>query len=293
MIDYKLLKENNINPKYFKKVKSATLVNNEYVLKENKGNNKVFSYLDARGFNYYPSNKVLSDKYVLYEYLKDYNISDDERAIELINLVSLLHSKTTRYNSISIDDYKKIYEDIDNKINKLYSYYSDLNELIEQEIYMSPSNYLLVRNISKIYSSLNYCKNELDNWYELVKESKKQRVALIHNNLSLDHLIRNENSYLISWDKSKLDNPIYDLYNFYKNNYEKIEFSSLLEIYQKRYPLKQNELKLFFILISLPDKIEFTNNDFNNCKLVDKMLDYLYKTDSIISPYYPKNEEEE
>lgn len=293
MIDYKLLKENNINPKYFKKVKSATLVNNEYVLKENKGNNKVFSYLDARNFNYYPSNKVLSDKYVLYEYLKDYNISDDERAIELINLVSLLHSKTTRYNSISIDDYKKIYEDIDSKIDKLYSYYSDLNELIEQEIYMSPSNYLLVRNISKIYSSLNYCKNELDNWYELVKESKKERVALIHNNLSLDHLIRNENSYLISWDKSKFDNPIYDLYNFYKNNYEKIEFSSLLEIYQKRYPLKQNELKLFFILISLPDKIEFTNNDYNNCKLVDKMLDYLYKTDSIISPYYPKNEEEE
>ncbi len=293
MIDYKLLKENNINPKYFKKVKSAILVNNEYVLKENKGNNKVFSYLDARNFNYYPSNKVLSDKYVLYEYLKDYNISDDERAIELINLVSLLHSKTTRYNSVSIDDYKKIYEDIDNKIDKLYSYYSDLNELIEQEIYMSPSNYLLVRNISKIYSSLNYCKNELDNWYELVKDNKKERVALIHNNLSLDHLIRNENSYLISWDKSKFDNPIYDLYNFYKNNYEKIEFSSLLEIYQKRYPLKQNELKLFFILISLPDKIEFTNNDFNNCKLVDKMLDYLYKTDSIISPYYPKNEEEE
>ena len=293
MIDYKLLKENNINPKYFKKIKSAILINNEYVLKFNKNNNEIFSYLSARGFNYYPSNKVLSDKYVLYEYLKDYNISGDERAIELINLVSLLHSKTTRYNSVSIDDYKKIYEEIDNKIDKLYSYYSDLNELIEQEIYMSPSNYLLVRNISKVYSSLNYCKNELDNWYELVKESKKQRVVLIHNNLSLDHLIRNENSYLISWDKAKFDNPIYDLYNFYKNNYEKIEFSSLLELYQKRYPLKPDELKLFFVLISLPDKIEFSNDCFNNCKLVDKMLDYLYKTDSIISPYYPKNEEEE
>ena len=206
MIDYKLLKENNINPKCFRKVKSAIIVNNEYVLKENKGNNKVFSYLDARNFNYYPSNRVLSLKYVLYEYLKDYNISDDERAIELIDLVSLLHSKTTRYISVSIDDYKKIYEDIDNKINKLYSYYSDLNELIEQEIYMSPSYYLLVRNVSKVYSSLNYCKNELDNWYELVKESKKERVVLIHNNLSLDHLIRNENSYLISWDKKLYDN---------------------------------------------------------------------------------------
>ena len=292
MIDYKLLKENNINPKSFKKVKSAIIVNDEYVLKENTGN-RVFSYLDARNFNYYPSNKVLSDKYVLYEYLKDYDISNDERAIELINLVSLLHSKTTRYNNISIDDYKKIYEDIDNRIDKLYSYYSDLNDLIEQEIYMSPSYYLLARNISKIYSSLNYCKNELDSWYDLVKDSKKERVALLHNNLSLEHLIRNESSYLISWDKSSFNNPIYDLYNFYKNNYEKIEFSSLLEIYQKRYPLKENELKLFFILISIPDKIEFTNNEFDNCKLVDKMLDYLYKTDNIVSPYYPKNKEEE
>lgn len=292
MIDYKLLKENNINPKSFKKVKSAIIVNDEYVLKENTGN-RVFSYLDARNFNYYPSNKVLSDKYVLYEYLKDYDISNDERAIELINLVSLLHSKTTRYNNISIDDYKKIYEDIDNRIDKLYSYYSDLNDLIEQEIYMSPSYYLLARNISKIYSSLIYCKNELDSWYDLVKDSKKERVALLHNNLSLEHLIRNESSYLISWDKSSFNNPIYDLYDFYKNNYEKIEFSSLLEIYQKRYPLKENELKLFFILISIPDKIEFTNNEFDNCKRVDKMLDYLYKTDNIVSPYYPKNKEEE
>ena len=106
-------------------------------------------------------------------------------------------------------------------------------------------------------------------------------------------MIRNESSYLISWDKSSFNNPIYDLYNFYKNNYEKIEFSSLLEIYQKRYPLKENELKLFFILISIPDKIEFTNNEFDNCKRVDKMLDYLYKTDNIVSPYYPKNKEEE
>ena len=292
MIDYKLLKENNINPKSFKKVKSAIIVNDEYVLKENTGN-RVFSYLDARNFNYYPSNKVLSDKYVLYEYLKDYDISNDERAIELINLVSLLHSKTTRYNNISIDDYKKIYEDIDNRIDKLYSYYSDLNDLIEQEIYMSPSYYLLARNISKIYSSLNFRKNELDSWYDLVKDSKKERVALLHNNLSLEHLIRNESSYLISWDKSSFNNPIYDLYDFYKNNYEKIEFSSLLEIYQKRYPLKENELKLFFILISIPDKIEFTNNEFDNCKRVDKMLDYLYKTDNIVSPYYPKNKEEE
>lgn len=291
MIDYKLLKEHNINPKSFKKVKSVIFINDEYVLKRNN-NSDIFSYLEARGFSYFPSNRILSNEYVLYDYLKDYDISDDERAIEVINLISLLHNKTTRYINTSIDDYKRVYEDISNKIDSLYNYYNDLNELIDQEIYMAPSSYLLARNISKIYSSLNYCKNELDSWYDLVKGNKKERIVLIHNNLSLEHLIRNDNSYLISWDKSRFDSPIYDLYNFYRNNYDKIEFSSLFSLYNKRYLLKDDEIKLFFILISLPDKIEFSNNSFSNTKKVDKMLDYLYKTDNIISPYYSKDEEE-
>ena len=293
MIDYKLLKKTGINPKSFTKKKTATIINDRYVLKDNKNNNQIFSYLEARNFNHVPKSIIISDKYILYDYQKDYEISKEERAIELVNLISLLHSKTTRYNNVSLDDYKKIYEKYEDKIEKLSSYYNDLNELIDREIYMSPSEYLLARNISKIYSTLNYCKNELENWYELVKDEKKQRVTLIHNNLELEHLIRNENSYLISWDKSKFENPIYDLYNFYKKNYDDIEFSSLLEQYQNRYPLKKSELKLFFIMISLPEKIEFEKKDYNNCLKVDKLLNYIYKTDTIISPYYPKDKEEE
>ncbi len=292
MIDYKLLKKTGINPKSFTKKKTATIINDRYVLKDNKNNNQIFSYLEARNFNHVPKSIIISDKYILYDYQKDYNISKEERAIELVNLISLLHSKTTRYNNVSLDDYKKIYEKYEDKIEKLSSYYNDLNEIIDREIYMSPSEYLLARNISKIYSTLNYCKNELENWYELVKDEKKQRVTLIHNNLELEHLIRNENSYLISWDKSKFENPIYDLYNFYKKNYDDIEFSSLLEQYQNRYPLKKSELKLFFIMISLPEKIEFEKKDYNNCLKVDKLLNYIYKTDTIISPYYPKDKEE-
>lgn len=293
MIDYKLLKKTGINPKSFTKKKTATIINDRYVLKDNKNNNQIFSYLEARNFNHVPKSIIISDKYILYDYQKDYNISKEERAIELVNLISLLHSKTTRYSNVSLDDYKKIYEKYEDKIEKLSSYYNDLNELIDREIYMSPSKYLLARNISKIYSTLNYCKNELENWYELVKDENKQRVTLIHNNLELEHLIRNENSYLISWDKSKFENPIYDLYNFYKKNYDDIEFSSLLEQYQNRYPLKKSELKLFFIMISLPEKIEFEKKDYNNCLKVDKLLNYIYKTDTIISPYYPKDKEEE
>ena len=46
-------------------------------------------------------------------------------------------------------------------------------------------------------------------------------------------------------------------------------------------------------MISLPEKIEFEKKDYNNCLKVDKLLNYIYKTDTIISPYYPKDKKEE
>ena len=57
-----------------------------------------------------------------------------------------------------------------------------------------------------------YSKNELEKWYELVKNSHKKRLVVLHNNLDLSHFLRNSKSYLISWDKSKIDIPIFDLY---------------------------------------------------------------------------------
>lgn len=289
MIDKELLKQLNISPTGYKKINNCILVttkDNKYIFKKNNNNiEKIFTYLESRNFNYFP--KIYNrDNYLITEFIEDLSINKEEKSEDLINLVSLLHTKTTYYKNIDIDDYKVIYEDIDNKLNELLDYYLSLNDNIDCEIFMSPSSYLLVRNITKIYALIDYLKNELSSWYNLIKEKDKQRIVLIHNNLKLDHLIRNTNSYLISFDKSKFDMPIYDLYTLYKNNYNDIDFSYLLEEYEKRYPLLEEEKKLLFILISIPDKIEFINDEYINTQKVKELLDYIYKTDKIISPYY-------
>ena len=49
--------------------------------------------------------------------------------------------------------------------------------------YMSPSNYLISRNISFIYSAINYAKASIDYWYKLVENKRKVRVVINHNNL--------------------------------------------------------------------------------------------------------------
>ena len=292
MINYKLLKEHGLEPKKIKKAKKSTIIETKdekkYVLKDyNPDIAKKFNYLLSRNFTFFPTSFPLA-KYNVYEYIENSSISSEERLYDIVDLISLLHTKTTRYKNVDIDDYKIIYEDIGKELADLTNYYTNLNDLIDNEVYMSPSKYLLARNISKVYSSLYFCKEELENWYDLVKNSTKTRVSYIHNNLELSHLLRNDTPYLISWEKSKVDLPIYDLYDLYKKYYKLTDFGVLLNNYQKRYPLKEEELKLFFIKISIPFKLEFLDDEFHNTKKVKELLEYLECGDSLIRPYYVK-----
>ena len=100
--------------------------------------------------------------------------------LDLIHTIALLHSKTTYYKDVDIDEYKKIFEETMEKINYIYNYYMDVINIIESKIYMSPSEYLIARNISKIFSCIYFCKNELEQWYEIVKNEKRKRVVTLN-----------------------------------------------------------------------------------------------------------------
>ena len=122
----------------------------------------------------------------------------------------------------------------------------------------------------------------------------KQRNVLINNNLELNHLLKNDReSVLLSWDKAKYDMPIYDIYNFYKKIYKTTDFDSLFNVYLSRYPLTKEELKLFFVIISLPWKIDDNNDsEYDRQAKVLELLIYLDKTEKIVSKYYTDNEKE-
>ena len=269
---HEFLKNHNITPKEYIKNNSCTIIDTKdgkfVIKKRNQEYEKNLKYLKTRSFDSFPKSYYIgeNEEYEINEYIENYDIPKYDRAEEVINLIGLLHNKTTTYEEVSIDDYKIIYEELESKISDLNIYFNEINDIIDNEIYMAPSNYLLVRNISKIYACLDFCKKEIDEWYNIIKGNSKQRKVLIHNNLDLDHLIKNERSYLISWNNSRKDIPIYDIYKFYKNNYKDVEFESLFELYQSKYPLHEEERKLFFILISIPQKILFSNNEYENCK---------------------------
>lgn len=281
------LRKYDLIPNKYTNYKNVTIVDTDkgkFVFKKKTLNN-IYEYLNARSFNYYP--KILSDnndEYVITEYLEDKFMPEEQKMDDMIDLVSLLHNKTTYYKEVSEDEYKEIYEDISNNIEYLFSYYNDIMTIIESKIYMSPPEYELAINISKIYESLSYSHKTLEDWYKKVKDKRKKRLVVLHNNLRLEHFIKNDTPYLISWDKAKIDMPIFDLYKLYKNSNESFDFRELLKRYEHNYPLSKDEKELLFILLSLPDKLEFDDNNLNMCIKISKMFNLMERVKLLVLP---------
>lgn len=260
-----------------------------FVIKKKSNNDliQIFSYLKSRNFPYFPEiyNNDRDDEYI-YEYIEDSGIYNPQKGEDLINLVGLLHAKTSYNKEVSEETFREIYENIKNNILYLRDYYLKYYELYLKEIYLPPSKYEFIRNYSKIQAAINFSEQELDNWYENVKDKKNERIALVHNNLSLDHYIKSDKEYLISWDQAKFDTPVLDLVKLYQNNYWELEFETIYKKYLNISNLASHEQQLFFILISLVPEIEFTDNEFEACKSMRRKLDYIYKTEQFLKPYY-------
>ena len=268
----------------------------KFLVKEKGKSNikSLYNYLVSRGFDNFPT---LIDgnrsELNVFEYIESIDTPKEQKAGDLINVIANLHNKTTYFKEVTEDQYKKIYEDIIHNINYLGDEYNKEFDRIVKVVYMSPSDYLLIRNSTKILAAFEFCKRELDEWYKMVKEKRKQRVSLVHNNLSIDHLVRNQKDYLVSWDSSKVDTPILDLISLYKNEFRGLEFEELINNYMKLFPLEEDEKKLFFIVLALPPKLETNGSEFNKTMQIGRILDYIYKTENLVRPYYTNEEPEE
>ncbi len=267
---------------------NTRIIDDKIVLKKKKNNdlNNVYKYLKSRSFDYFPEPITIDNLYEVYPFLEDTYEPSEQKATDIMHLLGLLHSKTTFYREIDIDKNKEIYENISDELEYLNNFYNDLITMIEKEVYMSPSGYLIARNINIIFGSIYYAKHNLEEWYKKIDNNKNERVVNIHNNISLDHYIKNEKPYLISWNKSKIDSPIYDLLSFYKNHYLDFDFDDLFHFYESGYPLKEDERLLLFTYMAIPYKIEIISDEYEMCIKINKMIEYLYKTSNLIMNYH-------
>ena len=260
----------------------------DIVIKEKKKDPKeLYDYLYSRNFSNMPP--IVDDNregVVIYSYVPDTSMPKEQKASDLIKVLANLHQKTTYYKEVSTDEYKKIYERIKEQIDYLRYYYDTTFDEFFKEVYPSPSHYFLLTNISKILAAFDFAEHELESWYEKVVDLKKYRVCQIHNKVSLEHFHKSDKEYLISWEDSRRDSPVLDLIKFYQDEYFDLPFQTLLGTYQKINPLSDEEKQLFFIVISIPFKVDFNGSEVKVYQNIREVLDYVYKTEELIRPYY-------
>ncbi len=264
----------------------------DFIIKpKNKNVSELYNYLISRGFDNFPKLIDASRKDVyVYEYVESIRMPREQMCDDIIDLITSLHNKTSYFKEVSEDTYKAIYEDIKSNVNYLKNYYETMFEIGFSEIYSSPATYQFLRNYYKINAALDFCEKELDEWYELIKGETKTRVAVVHNNLSLDHYLKGSREVLISWDDYLIDTPIIDLVKLYKHEYLNMNFAEVLERYMYKFPLLEYEKKLLFILITLPPEIKKCDTTFLQCRENSRIIDYVFKTEDLIRPYYSVEE---
>lgn len=268
-----------------KKYRNKVIIDNEKVIKNKKDNSvsELFKYLDDRGFYSHPEVIDEDDSTYTMKKIECENYYEINEGVELIKVMSELHNKTQFYKDVSKNKYRSINDKLLNNIEYLKKYYLSLIEKIENEIYMSPSHYLFARNYSLIDSSLEYSKKELKKWFNLVSNKTKERVCIVHNNVSKKHFAKEGKGYLLSWDNHMVDTPVLDLYIFYKKEGYKLDFNYLLDIYNQGLELTDEEKILLNILISIPPKIEEIDNEYLNTINIKNTINYMNSGINIIS----------
>lgn len=282
-----ILENHEIHPIGYHKKKNVYIIDTKeqrYVIKLNTSNYDIYKYLISRGFPYFPENfNYQTDNYDLCLYLESDRENIDQKLMDYVELMALLHKKTSYKRAIDLDEIKKIYEQKKEEIENCKSFYLKMNDEIDQELFLSPSMYLLVRNISLIYYLLNNCMKSLNDWYNQIKDEKTIRISLLHNNTDLDHLIICDNKYFISWDKASFDFPVYELVDFLKKYYKLVNFKDVLFVYNKINPLSDLEKTFLMLNLLLPKKIALSSNTYQDVINLNNEITFLKKGYEIIS----------
>lgn len=268
---------------------SKIIINNKIKQIKKREKKELYNYLKNK--NFYNFLEPIEEDRVYETYINTTDkLPKKDKAIELISVVALLHNKTTTYEDLNSDSIKEIYEFYKKEILKIKDYYYSLQDRFEENIYLLPAEYLLLRNISNIYKLINKSEELLDSWYKSKQKDFKIRKCLLHQNLNTDNLKQiNNEQFLTNWDNYKEDLVIYDFINFYKNEYKTIEMTSLFDLYLSKYPLNNTEIKLLLSILAIPPKILFNKTNYENTVNIKYLTIYVDKTLLFLSKYYKEN----
>ena len=96
---------------------------------------KLYDYLNSRSFTYFPP--LIDDTREdinVFSYVKESYAPKEQKALDLIKMIALLHQKTTYYKDVTSDEYKKIYDELKEQICLEFNNKSIIENTIDKNL---------------------------------------------------------------------------------------------------------------------------------------------------------------
>lgn len=235
----------------------------------------ILSFLRKIDFIYVLSPIHSISTYGLFPYYRDlYNSL--EKGKKMMEAISFLHQKTLQRVELTENEKKEIYQDISSRIEKEINYYLDFQDRVEEiDSFPRLDYYYLLNNVSLLYQILYFAKEKLDVWFRGDSIILK---SFCINNVSFSNFRFGEKSFFIDCKGSTVQNIVYNIEDFYRENYLECSMMEFFSIYEKNNLLSFFDWNLFFSLICIPRRIVFSNDVYQNTVCIQKTLKYIDNT---------------
>lgn len=174
-------------------------------------------------------------------------------------IIGNIHSETLGKKRVKIESFIQKLTTYENKIKQLKNTSIQTIEYFEGTHYMSPVQLQFCTHFHHIMEAINRIENECEGLKELSKNGTIDwNISLTHGNIKSEHILFDGHSnYLINWEKSSYNYPIYDLIPFYITEAKAriAKEGELLEgfdEYMKTIKLNEYELSLMKIYLLSP-----------------------------------------
>ena len=221
----------------------------------------------------YPVHSISS--YGLFVYYKDL-YSPLEKGKKMMEILSLLHEKTLKKVELSETEKKEIYQMISSRIEKEINYYLNFQDRMDEiDSFPRLDYYYLLNNVSLLYQILYFAKEKLEDWFQGDSILLK---GFCIKNVSLSNFRFGEKIYFIDYKGSGVQYIVYNIEDFYRENYLVGSMMEFFSVYENNNILSSFELNLIFSLICIPKRIVFSDDIYKNTVCIQKTLEYIDTT---------------
>ena len=197
--------------------------------------------------------------------------------------LAYLHSHSCYDMKVNQQYYEILKNDILKIIHERLSYYEQMMRNYENEIYRSPSQWLLVMNYYRIYHALCCAQQYLSQYMDIVNGHHSIRVCLTYKNFDYQHIYLKEKC-LLSLDYMCIDLPIYDIFDMYQRIPDILfDLDCFSQCYIKKFELREDEKLLLCCLMNIVPIIQLEHDEIDNIIKISRLLYYLDSIQNFIS----------